>query len=97
MSEITPAIMGITLVLTAVFIPMGFADGSIGIVTGNSAFLWRYPFYYRHSGADAHPALCATLLRPHQPDRAKVVGFPRGLTPVFIALPHFTPPGSGLF
>lgn len=32
MSEITPAIMGITLVLTAVFIPMGFADGSVGII-----------------------------------------------------------------
>ncbi|MFQ9621429.1 MAG: efflux RND transporter permease subunit [Enterobacteriaceae bacterium] len=50
MSEITLAIMGITLVLTAVFIPMGFADGSVGIIYRQFAFLWQYPFYYRHSG-----------------------------------------------
>ncbi|EFC1633424.1 multidrug efflux RND transporter permease subunit, partial [Escherichia coli] len=32
MQEITPAIIGITLVLTAVFIPMAFAGGSVGII-----------------------------------------------------------------
>ncbi|MBN0926461.1 efflux RND transporter permease subunit, partial [Pseudomonas aeruginosa] len=32
MREITPAIIGITLVLTAVFIPMAFASGSVGII-----------------------------------------------------------------
>lgn len=32
MQEITPAIIGITLVLTAVFIPMAFASGSVGII-----------------------------------------------------------------
>lgn len=49
MREITPAIIGITLVLTAVFIPMAFASGSVVLFIDSSAFRWRYPFYCRHS------------------------------------------------
>src|SRR5213595_2578190 len=63
--EITGAIIGITLVLMAVFVPMAFFPGSVGIVyrqfsvtmvsaIGFSAFL----------ALSLTPALCATLLKP---------------------------------
>ncbi len=63
MREITPAIIGITLVLTAVFIPMAFASGSVVLFIDSSAFRWRYPFYCRHSGADVN---ACTLCNPAQ-------------------------------
>src|SRR6476659_3686351 len=65
MSQITGAIVGITLVLMAVFVPMAFFPGSVGIIyrqfsvtmvaaIGFSAFL----------ALSLTPALCATLLKP---------------------------------
>ncbi|MBZ8139673.1 multidrug efflux RND transporter permease subunit [Rubrivivax gelatinosus] len=65
MKEITGAVVAITLVLTAVFIPMAFASGSVGVIyrqfslamalsIGLSAFL----------ALSLTPALCATLLQP---------------------------------
>src|ERR671939_252838 len=65
MSQITGAIIGITLVLIAVFVPMAFFPGSVGIIyrqfsvtmvaaIGFSAFL----------ALSLTPALCATLLKP---------------------------------
>ncbi|HET6378664.1 MAG TPA: efflux RND transporter permease subunit, partial [Methylocella sp.] len=65
MKQITGAIIGITLVLVAVFIPMAFFPGSVGIIyrqfsvtmvaaIGFSAFL----------ALSLTPALCASLLRP---------------------------------
>ncbi|MEY9179566.1 multidrug efflux pump [Bradyrhizobium sp. USDA 326] len=65
MSQITGAIIGITLVLMAVFVPMAFFPGSVGIIyrqfsvtmvaaIGFSAFL----------ALSLTPALCATLLKP---------------------------------
>ncbi|MGY3424801.1 hydrophobe/amphiphile efflux-1 (HAE1) family protein [Bradyrhizobium sp. F1.13.4] len=65
MSQITSAIIGITLVLMAVFVPMAFFPGSVGIIyrqfsvtmvaaIGFSAFL----------ALSLTPALCATLLKP---------------------------------
>ncbi|WP_333610026.1 multidrug efflux RND transporter permease subunit [Pantoea piersonii] len=76
MREITPAIIGITLVLTAVFIPMGFATGSVGIIYRQfcislavsislSAFL----------ALTLTPALCATLLKPHEQGQHKGKAF----------------------
>lgn len=66
MSQITSAIIGITLVLMAVFIPMAFFPGSTGqiyrqfsvtliISIGFSALL----------ALTLTPALCATFLKPH--------------------------------
>jgi multidrug efflux pump len=66
MSQITSAIIGITLVLVAVFLPMAFFPGSTGgiyrqfsvtlaISIGFSALL----------ALTLTPALCATLLKPH--------------------------------
>jgi multidrug efflux pump len=65
MGQITSAIIGITLVLISVFIPMAFFPGSVGIIykqfsvtmvaaIGFSAFL----------ALSLTPALCATLLKP---------------------------------
>src|SRR6201988_3369441 len=65
MSQITGAIIGITLVLMAVFVRMAFFPGSVGIIyrqfsvtmvaaIGFSAFL----------ALSLTPALCATLLKP---------------------------------
>jgi multidrug efflux pump len=64
MSQITGAIIGITLVLTAVFVPLAFMKGSVGIIYRQfslsmatailcSAFL----------ALTLTPALCATLLK----------------------------------
>ena len=65
MGQITGAIVGITLVLMSVFVPMAFFPGSVGIIyrqfsvtmisaIGLSALL----------ALSLTPALCATLLRP---------------------------------
>jgi multidrug efflux pump len=65
MGQITGAVIGITLALMAVFVPMGFLPGSVGIMyrqfsaamvvsIGLSAFL----------ALSLTPALCATLLKP---------------------------------
>ncbi|WGJ14740.1 multidrug efflux RND transporter permease subunit [Methylocapsa sp. D3K7] len=65
MTQITGAIIGITLVLVAVFIPMAFFPGSVGIIyrqfsvtmaaaIGLSAFL----------ALSLTPALCGVLLKP---------------------------------
>ncbi|MGF3021501.1 multidrug efflux RND transporter permease subunit [Methylobacterium aquaticum] len=65
MGQITGAVIGITLVLMAVFVPMAFFPGSVGIMyqqfsasmvvsIGFSAFL----------ALSLTPALCATLLKP---------------------------------
>jgi multidrug efflux pump len=67
MTEISGAIIGMTLVLMAVFIPMAFFPGSVGIIyrqfsvtmvsaIGFSAFL----------ALSLTPAFCATLLKPVQ-------------------------------
>ncbi len=65
MEQITGAVIGITMVLMAVFVPMAFFPGSVGIMyqqfsaamvvsIGFSAFL----------ALTLTPALCATLLKP---------------------------------
>ena len=41
MRELTGAVIGITLVLTAVFIPMAFASGSVARSTVSSPWRWR--------------------------------------------------------
>ncbi|MFP9430512.1 multidrug efflux RND transporter permease subunit [Enterobacter sp. LM3] len=68
MHEITPAIIGITLVLTAVFIPMGFATGSVGIIYRQFCISMAVSILLSAFLAlTLTPALCATLLKPHPP------------------------------
>lgn len=64
MQEITPAIIGITLVLTAVFIPMGFAEGSVGIIYRQFCISMAVSILLSAFLAlTLTPALCATLLK----------------------------------
>ena len=65
MREITPAIIGITLVLTAVFIPMGFASGSIGVIYRQFTLSMAVSILFSAFLAlTLTPALCASLLHP---------------------------------
>ncbi|WP_313653409.1 multidrug efflux RND transporter permease subunit [Pantoea sp.] len=82
MREITGAIIGITLVLTAVFIPMGFASGSVGIIYRQFALSIATAILFSALLAlSLTPALCATLLRmPASHARGGFFGgFNRGL------------------
>lgn len=67
MGQITGALIGIALVLSAVFLPMAFSSGSTGViyrqfsVTIISAMLLSCAV-----ALILTPAMCATLLRPHK-------------------------------
>ncbi|MBS1205354.1 MAG: acrB 2 [Proteobacteria bacterium] len=70
--EITPAIIGITLVLTAVFIPMAFASGSVGIIYRQFCISMAVSILLSAFLAlTLTPALCATILKPHQRHQSK--------------------------
>ena len=67
MGQITGAIIGITLVLVAVFIPMAFFPGSTGgIYRQFSVTLAISIFFSAVLALTLTPALCATLLKPHE-------------------------------
>ncbi len=73
MSQITGALVGITLVLVAVFIPMAFFPGSTGgIYRQFSVTLAVSMAFSALMALTLTPALCATLLKPHKEgDRRK--------------------------
>jgi hydrophobe/amphiphile efflux-1 (HAE1) family protein len=84
MGEITGALVGIALVLSAVFLPMAFFSGSTGVIyrqfsiTIISAMTLSVLVALMFT-----PALCATLMRPraagaHERDRGFFGGFNRG-------------------
>ncbi len=65
MGQITGAIVGITLVLTAVFVPMAFFPGAVGIIYKQFSLTMVVSILF--SGFLAltlTPALCATFLKP---------------------------------
>ncbi|MHC3124638.1 acriflavine resistance protein B [Acinetobacter sp. GN11] len=65
MSQVGGAIVGITLVLAAVFLPLAFMSGSVGIIYKQFALTLAVSILF--SGFLAltlTPALCATLLKP---------------------------------
>src|SRR5690625_1862319 len=65
MGQITGAIIGITLVLIAVFIPMAFFAGSVGAIYRQfSLALATSIFFSAIMALSLTPALCATLLKP---------------------------------
>ncbi len=65
MGQITGAIIGITLVLTAVFIPMAFFAGSVGAIYRQfSVSLAVSILFSALMALSLTPALCATLLKP---------------------------------
>ncbi|MEN3977001.1 efflux RND transporter permease subunit [Emcibacter sp. SYSU 3D8] len=73
MGQITGALIGITLVLVAVFIPMAFFPGSTGgIYRQFSVTLAVSMAFSALMALTLTPALCATLLKPHKEgDRRK--------------------------
>src|SRR5260221_9275265 len=65
MSQITSAIVGITLVLIAVFLPMAFFPGSVGIIYRQfSVTMVAAIGFSALLALSLTPALCATLLKP---------------------------------
>ena len=67
MAEITPALVGIALVLSAVFIPMAFFGGSTGVIYRQfSITIVSSMVLSVFVAVTLTPALCATLLKPVQ-------------------------------
>src|SRR4051795_1814938 len=65
MDQITGALIGISLVLTAVFIPMAFFSGSVGTIYRQfSLSLVSSMLFSVFLAMSLTPALCATLLKP---------------------------------
>ena len=76
MQEITGAVIGITLVLTAVFIPMAFASGSVGVIYKQFSLSMAVSILFSAFLAlTLTPALCATLLKPVDPAHHQKRGF----------------------
>lgn len=72
MKEITTAVIGITLVMSAVFIPVAFLSGPVGVFYRQFSLTLAISIVI--SGINAlslTPALCALLLKPHQPHSAE--------------------------
>ena len=70
MDQITSAIVGITLVLVAVFIPMAFFPGSTGAIYRQFSVTLAISIAFSALMAlTLTPALCATMLKPHVRDR----------------------------
>ena len=65
MGQISGAIIGITLVLTAVFVPMAFFPGAVGVIYRQFSLTMVVSILFSGFLAlSLTPALCATLLKP---------------------------------
>ncbi|MDR1708825.1 MAG: efflux RND transporter permease subunit, partial [Candidatus Accumulibacter sp.] len=68
MQQITGALFGITLVLSAIFIPMSFMEGSVGIIYRQFSVTVVAAMVLSVAVAVIlTPALCATMLKPFHP------------------------------
>lgn len=78
MGEITGAIISITLVMSAVFLPIGFMEGSTGVFYRQFAFTLAIAIVISAVNAlTLSPALCALFLKPvhHSNANGKQLGF----------------------
>ncbi|MBS4429455.1 multidrug efflux RND transporter permease subunit [Pectobacterium punjabense] len=76
MKEITGAVIGITLVLSAVFIPMAMATGSVGAIYRQFTLSMAVSILISAFLAlSLTPALCATLLKPIDKNAHEKRGF----------------------
>jgi multidrug efflux pump len=72
MDQITGALIGIGLVLSAVFLPMAFFGGSTGIIYRQFSITVATAMALSVIVAIIFtPALCATILKPHKPGQGK--------------------------
>ena len=70
MDEISGALIGIGLVLSAVFLPMAFFGGSTGVIYRQfSITIVSAMVLSVLTALILTPALCATILKPHDPER----------------------------
>ena len=76
MGQISGAIVGITLVLVAVFLPMAFMPGSVGVIYQQFSLAMAVSILFSAFLAlSLTPALCATLLKPIESSHAQKRGF----------------------
>lgn len=83
MGQITPALVGIAMVLSAVFVPMAFFGGSTGVIYQQFAITIVSAMALSVVVAiTLTPALCASILRPkrHGEARGPLGWFNRGFT-----------------
>ena len=72
MDEISSALIGIGLVLSAVFLPMAFFGGSTGVIYRQFSITIVSAMVLSVAVAlILTPALCATILKPHDPDKGQ--------------------------
>jgi len=68
MPQISGAIVGITLILTVVFLPLAFMSGSVGVIYRQFAVAMASSIFFSGFLALSFtPALCATMLKPVDP------------------------------
>ena len=83
MSEISGAIISITLIMSAVFIPVTFITGSAGVFYKQFGLTLAVAILISAVNAlTLSPALCALLLKPHDPEHSN---HPKGFLPKFSA------------
>lgn len=76
MHEISGAIISITLVMSAVFVPVGFMKGSTGVFYQQFALTLAIAIIVSAVNAlTLSPALCALFLKPHAADSNHQAGF----------------------
>ncbi|WP_375449848.1 efflux RND transporter permease subunit [uncultured Devosia sp.] len=72
MDEILGAVIGIAAVLTAVFLPMAFFSGSVGVIYRQfSVTIASAMILSAVVAIVLTPALCVLMLKPHDPDRPR--------------------------
>lgn len=76
MGQITGALIGVALVLSAVFIPMAFFGGSVGVIYRQfSVTIVSAMVLSVLVAIILTPALCATILKPHEDGRHRWLGW----------------------
>lgn len=76
MSEISGAIISITLIMAAVFVPVTFVTGSVGVFYKQFGLTLAVAIIISAVNAlTLSPALCALLLKPHDENHRQKTGF----------------------
>ncbi|MCV4340858.1 efflux RND transporter permease subunit [Pseudomonas capsici] len=90
MGQVSGAIVGITLALASVFLPLAFMTGSVGVIYRQfSLSLVVSVLFSGFLALTFTPALCATLLKPiRQGDHAQKKGFFGWFNRLFSRLTH---------
>jgi multidrug efflux pump len=89
MDQVSGAIVGITLALVSVFLPLAFMGGSVGVIYRQfSLSLVVSILFSGFLALTLTPALCATLLQPIPQGHAQKTGFFGGFNRFFANLTH---------